>query len=413
MNDIGQPVYHVGDEAMAHAAVYQLGLRGITDVLLLSRHPEHTIRHFSGVHTTESLAFPWEPVDRERYLGELKAVVAGDHSALPPGHIIFDLLRELSDVDALLIAGGGNLNSTYGWLLYERAAVAHIFAASGKPVVVSGQTLGPELSDTDRDVLAELLSHARLVGLREETSYRLAQKLLPEHPGIRRCLDDATVLPPPLVPSRAGASEIAVTLSPERGDLDEDEVLPAYARLLDAVADAHGGRLVFLPHMATPQASDGDERFHALVAEHLTAPYELLPVRNALITADRTARADLVVTSRYHPAVFACAAGIPTVAVAPSHYTDVRIGGALRNWGIQRPPLALTDLVSDAPLDDLAAPWAAEAQHLKDIRPAKLAEHDLWWDAVVAALQPDPEPSKGRFYSFPRRFSFGPWNWGR
>ena len=184
--DIGQQVYHVGDEAMVHAAVEQLKRRGICSVVLLTRDPAQTRVHFGAeLDAAPTLVFPWPPVDRERYLGEIKAVLAGDTGVLPPHDQVFGVIETLRQVDALFIAGGGNMNSRYGWLLYERAAMAHIAARLGKRVVIGGQTLGPELSETDRDTLAELLRLGSLVGLREDHSLRLARDLVPGHAGLR------------------------------------------------------------------------------------------------------------------------------------------------------------------------------------------------------------------------------------
>lgn len=388
LNDIGQSVYHVGDEAMAHAAVAQLAQRGISDVVLITRDPEHTARHFGpAVGTARTLLFPWAPVDRERYLREITAVMAGVRGVLPPEDQVFRLIETLRDVDALLIAGGGNLNSTYGWLLYERAAIALICTALGKRVVISGQTLGPELSPPDREVLRELLNSALLVGLREERSRTLARQLCPRHRGLRRCLDDATVMPPASVTVPASPT-VAATFSAETGDFTVEQAAAAYARLLDAVVSARGGgHIAFLPHMATPGESDGDEAFHARIASHLSAPYELRPITSALDTAALTRASDLVVTSRYHPTVFACSAGIPTIGVAPSLYTEIRIGGALATWGIERRPLPLADVVSGVRINEVLNALPSEAAALLRVRPTRLAEHAAWWDAVAAGLR--------------------------
>ena len=57
----------------------------------------------------------------------------------------------------------------------------------------------------------------------------------------------------------------------------------------------------------------------------------VLPVREA---ASVTAAAALVITNRYHPAVFGLAAGVPVVALANDAYSDIRLAGALGNWGL-------------------------------------------------------------------------------
>ena len=92
--DIGQQVYHVGDEAMVHAAVEQLKRRGICSVVLLTRDPAQTRVHFGAeLDAAPTLVFPWPPVDRERYLGEIKAVLAGDTGVLPPHDQVFGVIE--------------------------------------------------------------------------------------------------------------------------------------------------------------------------------------------------------------------------------------------------------------------------------------------------------------------------------
>ena len=430
LNDIGQPVYHVGDEAMAHAAVAQLRERGVEDVLLLTRDEGHTRARFGeGVATARALEFPWAPEDRERYLREIKAVVAGDAGALPADDQVHALIEALRTVDALLVAGGGNLNSAYGWLLYERAAVVHVASALGKPVVVSGQTLGPELSEADAATLRELLDAAALVGLRESRSMDLARRLSPGHPALHGGYDDATFLADgaaspvgdAVVPTEgtghpagdgAGRAEgasrpeaevrerprIVATFAPGNGPFEQEEAAPVYAALLDALVHRTGGTVTFLPHMAEPGRHDGDEAFHARVAALMVAGAELREIDTALRTAELTAAADYVVTSRYHPAVFGLTGGATVLPVAVDTYSETRIQGALDNWGLaeQAVPLAALLMPGDAAWDTRAAvqQWATDAVERREAVRSALAEAGprvragfaQWWDAVVAAL---------------------------
>ncbi|WP_342372361.1 S-layer homology domain-containing protein [Propioniciclava soli] len=385
--DIGQPVYHVGDEAMVHGALDKLGARGVTDVVLLTRDLDHTRRHFGpGVDVARTLVFPWPPVDRERYLAEIKAVMAGQPDVLPAHDQVFGVIETLRGVDALFIAGGGNMNSRYGWLLYERAAMAHIAVALGKQVVIGGQTLGPELSDADRSTLANLLRNASLVGLREDASLRLARELTPDHPGLRPCFDDASELPdPPVpVPERRPAPLAATFAAPE--GVERDAAARAYARLLDAAARRVGAPVLFVPHMATPGEGDGDEAFHAEIAAHLTVGHELAPVASALESAAVAARARGVLTSRYHPVVFALSDGVSVLAVVPDEYGRVRIEGAFGRVGREPAVIGLDDLIA-APT--VRSSWLAPLERSATPAPHLATVHAQWWDDVAHALGSD------------------------
>lgn len=399
--DIGQQAYHVGDEAMVHAAVEQFARRGIDSVVLLTRDQTQTRQHFgTWADATPTLVFPWPAADRERYLGEIKAVVAGRTDALPGHDQVFGVIQTLRGVDALFIAGGGNMNSKFGWLLHERAAMAHIAAQLGKPVIIGGQTLGPELSDNDRHTLAELLTRAQLVGLREDDSLALARELVPEHPGLRAVLDDASDLPDPTpAVEPATGPTIAATFSPPEST-PQPLAARAYARLLQAAATQLDAEVVLLPHMAVPGAGDGDEAFHAQVAEHLSVPADLRPIAPALETAARTRTAAAVVTSRYHPVVFACAAGKPALAVAPDEYTRVRLAGALNRFGRRQQVPTLDELVA---AETVRPEWLQSlSQPVRRPEPGLLAAQAQWWDEVATALQ-SGRAAKGR------RRGFGWW----
>ena len=54
--DVGQIDYHVGDEAMGHAAVAALRARGIQEPVMLTRDPQHTAARFESVVPVPTLS---------------------------------------------------------------------------------------------------------------------------------------------------------------------------------------------------------------------------------------------------------------------------------------------------------------------------------------------------------------------
>lgn len=73
------------------------------------------------------------------------------------------------DYDGYLVAGGGNLTDTFPGEIWRRCCLIHAFAAQGKPVVLSGQQIGPFRSRVMSDALTRALRKADFVGLREPT----------------------------------------------------------------------------------------------------------------------------------------------------------------------------------------------------------------------------------------------------
>ena len=59
--------------------------------------------------------------------------------------------------------------------------------------------------------------------------------------------------------------------------------------------------------------------------------------------------AAFTLTSRYHPAVFSAAAGIPVLALVPDAFTQMRAGGALRQYGLGEFTLPLGMLAGAVP----------------------------------------------------------------
>jgi len=76
----------------------------------------------------------------------------------------------------------------------------------------------------------------------------------------------------------------------------------------------------------------------------MASPASVAPTTDARAAAHLARNASLVVTSRYHPAVFAAPAGVPVLGIAVDEYTTVKLTGALGNFG-QSGVLPIADLL--------------------------------------------------------------------
>lgn len=405
VGDIGQHAYHVGDEAMTMAAARFLHEGGCS-VTLMTRDERHSARYLNAPRNTDGggysylpfFLFPWSPAERELTLAALECVLAELHAdrerpsiaelvALPQVQALPEVLHPLEQtvermvcfadsiatMDAVVISGGGNLNSRFGWLLYERAAVALVAEYAGVPLFVTGQSLGPTLTERDAQTLECMLGSARSVSVREENSLAWCRER-----GIdaRLCVDDATDAAPEH-PSRAldytadtdeadeAGTAHAVTLDPSEllGALPEryvcvtvnactQEQAERLAGLLDQVYCEHEYAPVFLSHFGDPlQANQpgrrGDADTHERIAGLLSPAAREAAIVLPILHTDQSLlvhrAAALTITSRYHPAVFSAAAGIPVLALIPDAFTQVRVGGALSlyGWGEFTLPLGM------------------------------------------------------------------------
>ena len=415
IGDIGQHTYHVGDEAMTIASAQALSEGGAA-VTLMTRDVGHSARYI-GAAAHEAGApyeylpfflFPWAPAERELTLAALESILVELHAnrerpstaelvALPQVQALPEVLHPLEQtvermvefadsiaaMDAIVVSGGGNLNSRYGWLLYERAATVRAAEHAGVPVYVTGQSLGPVLNPEDAQVLERMLRTARSVTVRERSSLAWCRER-----GIdaRLSVDDATDYP---VASPARTLHYAEGISAGQA-LDElpeqyvcvtvnectEQQAQQIARLLDGMWREHGYVPVFLSHYGDPQDPEsGDIQAHQHIAEQLSAstPATLLPILHAdqSITVHRAAAFTL--TSRYHPAVFSAAAGIPVLALVPDAFTQMRVGGALRQYGLGEFTLPLGMLAGGVP-ELIVAAALRHAAVASDARRTELLE---------------------------------------
>ena len=397
IGDIGQHTYHVGDEAMTIASAQALSEGGAA-VTLMTRDVDHSARYIGAAVNHEAaqheagapyeylpfLLFPWAPAERELTLAALECILTELHAdrerpsvtelvVLPQVQALPEVLHPLAQtvermvefadsiaaMDAVVVSGGGNLNSRYGWLLYERAAAVSAAEHAGVPVYVTGQSLGPVLNPEDAQILERMLRTARSVTVREHSSLAWCRKR-----GIdaRLSVDDATDY---LVDSPARTLHYAEGISAGQA-LDElperyvcvtvnectEQQAQQIARLLDSMWREHGYVPVFLSHFGDPQNPEsGDIQVHQCIAEQLSpsTPATLLPILHADQSVTVHRGTAFTLTSRYHPAVFSAAAGIPVLALVPDAFTQMRVGGALCQYGLGEFTLPLGMLAGGVP----------------------------------------------------------------
>ena len=421
IGDIGQHTYHVGDEAMTIASAQALSEGGAA-VTLMTRDVDHSARYIGAAVNHEAaqheagapyaylpfFLFPWAPAERELTLAALECVLTELHAdrerpsvtelvALPQVQALPEVLHPLEQtvermvefadaiatMDAVVVSGGGNLNSRYGWLLYERAAAVRAAEHAGVPVYVTGQSLGPVLNPEDAQVLERMLRTARSVTVREHSSLAWCRER-----GIdaRLSVDDATDYLP-ASPARTLHYAEGVSAGQALDELPEryvcvtvnectEQQAQQIACLLDNMWREHGYAPVFLSHFGDPQNPEsGDIQTHQRIAEQLSpsTPATLLPILHADQSVTVHRGAAFTLTSRYHPAVFSAAAGIPVLALVPDAFTQMRVGGALRQYGLGEFTLPLGMLAGGVP-ELMVAAALRHAAVASDARRTKLLE---------------------------------------
>ena len=176
-----------------------------------------------------------------------------------------------------------------------------------------------------------------------------------------------------------------VSLSTHTADFDKADFVTAMAGMLDEVA--RNTAVLFSAHFTPLDGPPrGDEVMHERVRSAMTQPSGVVRVRDSATSAALARGAELVISSRYHPVVFAVSGGVPSIGILVDDYTTTKLHGALGNFG-QTSLLPIERLLAGDGPDLVFDVWQARAV----IRERGLAEAAVqraasaaWWDRVAA-----------------------------
>lgn len=381
IGDIGvtENTIHIGDEAMFEALVTEVRSRGIQHLVGLSANPEDSAERYE-MESISRIGFSGTRDEMEARMAAVLRFVGGETDAISPDDSARAVIAAIGASDGVAVAGGGNLASNWPLHIFERATLGAIARMLGKPFVVSGQTLGPTLSPADRALVASMLDSAALVGVRELASLALAESL-----GVTATatVDDASFLTSAAVPT-SGEQYCLITFSTHLGGADRATFIDRAAELITSI----GIEPVYLAHYGSTDAEQvvGDSVLHEAIQQRTGG--RIVTPTDALAAATLAREAAIVITSRYHPAVFAVPAGVPTIGIPVDEYTTVKLTGALGNFG-QHGILPMVELMAGAGPAMAATVWAARASIRADAVAVTAANRQAsiaWWDAVAAAF---------------------------
>lgn len=418
IGDIGwRYLYHLGDEAMTEAAIDMLRARGIDDIILVAGEPEVS-EAFYGLPCVPRVGFKsgW---NRARNSTHLDGVTETLQKGTFAEGSIYAAIR---DSDALLIAGGGNMNSNHYHLLYERLAATRIAEFFGKPLFVTSQTVGPQLRPMDREKAAEIAQYATCFGARELTTFELLRTLTDHPETVHHTMDDAMLLRSN-DESRAAVEEldtgdryIVASFTNHQGTVwnDADTYYRDIAALCDALAVRHDANVLLAPHAGSldPERTTRDQESNATIAGHSTSG-RVRELRQVTAREDVSLieGALLSLSTRYHPTVFGPAAATPTGSIAPSYYSSIRMRGSMRNIGLERfvVPTVAMHLAEDA-FSELITDAASVRAHMEKSRAIAADYQNRWWDSIVDAIKTGTWTSPGSLPQIETYVPKGEWS---
>lgn len=279
------------------------------------------------------------------------------------------LLNHLRGTDLLFNVGGGNIQGGF----CDRFVIYSVCKIFGKPVIVSGQTIGPFDRWIGKKIAGFFLNKVDVITLRDIMSISVLEDLGVHKPIIKETADDAVLLP---AISRAEIKKIFLTekiedhhpligintnaylksIMPDRY-YELNKIKQALADVADCLISELGARIIFIP---MDYNADSDDRVSA---------YEVLKLmkhkdRASIIINgydDQTLKGiigqlDVGIGLRYHFVVFATTMQVPTIGIYLGEYYKMKIRGILELMEQEKyaldfekvSPEEIVDLVRDA-----------------------------------------------------------------
>ncbi len=394
--------YHLGDEAMLEA-----NLRMFRQLLphIQFTVPSNDPAWTSTRYGVESLSRRYLRPGHDGMSQLLPAQIADsvDLSRRCAAWLGDEIAKRVRDADGLVISGGGNLSETWPGLIWERVALLEVARAAGRPAVVLGQTLGPALSADQRHLLAASLPSCAWVGVRDESSATLALSLGVPADRLHQQLDDAFFLEPePVTDDRAAAlgrslkPMILVTLDASFGGRARAHTLDLIAGQLDALVEGLAGTLVFAPHVGGADVPDAiaDAAAARALQARLRSPMIVLDTWQPREMRWLVGEAALVISTRYHPLVFATASGTAALGIYTDAYTRTKLRGALAPADLQGWCISVADVERHALLPLAMELWyqrQAIQQRLIRLFSDAVSQERHRWTGICRALDLEPE----------------------
>jgi len=263
-------------------------------------------------------------------------------------------LDELCEADVLFNVGGGNLNSIIPQELYKKCTTYLAARILGKPIIISGQTLGPFTNSMDRWYAQFCLNKVHMITFRDKAiSHQRATEIGIAKPIMLDAADDAMT-----IPSISRADAIALLEKETQQSWDKlsaaplriflnlkgslkvfkgqgrqanlDNEIGLMAKIADALVEELNATVIFLP---TDFCGGVDDRpLHVAVMEKMytSGSAQVFSVQNEYTDSELKGMlsvGDFAIGARYHFNVFAASVLVPFLGIASGDYQRTKLKG--------------------------------------------------------------------------------------
>ena len=259
------------------------------------------------------------------------------------------LLNHLKNADLLFNVGGGNIKGGF----CDRFIIYTICRIFGKPVIVSGQTIGPFDKWLGKQTAGFFLNKVDVITLRDTMSINVLEDLGVYKPIIKETADDAILLPAisteevkkiflteeiedrhPLIGINTNAYLKSVL--PNRY-YELNKIKQLLADVADRLITELGVRIVFIPMDYNADSDDRVDAYAVLkLMEHKDKASVIINGYDDHTLKGIIGQMDVGIGLRYHFVVFATTIQAPTIGIYLGEYYKMKIRGILELMGQEK-----------------------------------------------------------------------------
>lgn len=389
----------IGDEAMPKADVIKLrAAQPEIDIMMLSADPAQTLQYHGESSAPELAGMNWgqsEPLKNRcrAFVKFCLFLVGAVAQKLNIRLQLWENAREVLDhiytCDVFFNVGGGNLNSIMHAEMYKKCTQYLACWILGKPVIISGQSIGPFYNELDKKFLKFCLNRASILTFRDKNnSINTVQSLGVSKPVLADTADDAITLPilfheegDRLWKSTVGddfvndddlvvafnlkGSLVAFKGKEHKGELGNE--IDVMAKLADRLIREYNAKIIFVP---TDYSEGVDDRvYHRQIFEMMHNKHNVVHIEKVLNDIELKtilSRCSVAIGARYHFCVFAASDTVPFVGIASGIYQQQKLRG-LANL-CELPFCFIEDDLESADIDSI---WVKVDHVLRNMKEVK------------------------------------------
>ena len=239
-----------------------------------------------------------------------------------------ELFAVLQECELVHFIGGGYLNDLWTKPQFALAVVVAALAIFDKPLVLTGQTVGP-LRASSIERFGALLRTAAEVELRDGTHYEALRAC---GCAVRSGADDVFLERPAAPPDKSQPRRPRCLVCVQKQFLDESDYRALLAKLSRLIARLHAARPDLLVQTLELSPRDGDGQAYEILSRehrHRGPEFQLVKLDDLWNRTEEIFQGDnaVAIGTRFHFGLYCARAGIPVVSLALNDYYAAKHAG--------------------------------------------------------------------------------------